>query len=85
MERVERTYLIGGARVKVPPAEGGGTWCERTRYTMLSESIAQCLFVCPRSDKVLMTALQTAWAESERGLRAQGPVPDEQSYMGFDC
>jgi hypothetical protein len=84
MEQIKRTYSICGEQVKVPMAMGGGDLQTRNRYKVLTEAIAECLWICPRSDRVLMTALQTAWAEAERLLRAIGPSPDDQSEIKFE-
>jgi len=83
MEKVERTYVVGGVPVKPPVAQGGGDWMSRNRYKLISDGLGSCLFACPRSDKVLMTLLQQAWVESERE-RLRLPVPpDGQGLIGF--
>jgi len=83
-EQVQRTYLIGGENVKVPDAGGAGKRSLRNVYLTMQGGIAETLFICPKSDRVLKCALQQAWVETERVLRALGPAPRDDSQMGFD-
>ncbi len=83
-ERVERTYLIGEAMVSPPTAGGVERHTQRMTYKVLSEGIAECLRYCPKGDRVLMTALQQAWVESERVRRALGEPEDMQVGFGFE-
>lgn len=85
MEQVQRTYLVGGEHVRCPEPKGNGAWREAKRYEVIAGGIAECLFVCPKGDKVLATALQQAWAEAERMRKRYGvDKPPEETDQGFD-
>ena len=70
MEKVERTFNVNGKLRRAPDAVGGGSFGEGNRWRLLVGGITDCLYVCPRSNRVLRTYLQQAWAEAMLGMEA---------------